>query len=199
MSYRGSRGFRWTLRVIGWTVGLAIMIPLYRAGTAFQSIEVAQQCVGEASVKGGQQSSLFHAQRFSLCMFLKSSYLESRRLEPALRDVMALQAAPCAHVGIWKSARRRSVYRVTMQDDNTFSSQPVADFGPSRNSGGVTGYWGENDGKMVWIYDNGVFWPPDINRIEAESPDKFTLIEVNGERTEFTRERQLESARCPSA
>lgn len=199
MSDRSSGAFRWTLRALGWTVGIVLMIPLYRAGTAFQSVEVAEQCLGDASFKGEHQGSLFQAQRFSLCMFLKSNYLQSRRLEPALRDVMALRPPSCSRVGIWKSARRRSVYRVTMKDDNTFSSEPVADYGPTRESGGSTGYWGENDGRMVWIYDDGLFWPPDINRIEAESLDKFTLIEVNGERTEFTRERKLESARCPSA
>jgi len=195
---RGSLGFRWTLRLILWGVGIAIMIPLYRTGTAFHTIDVAQQCLGEANSRGTQPGSLFHAQRFSLCMFLKSSYLESRRLEPALLDVMSLGAAPCQYVGIWKSARSRSVYRVTMRDDSTFLSEPVTDFGPGRNGAGYSGYWGENEGRMVWLYDNGVAWPPDINRIESESPDKFTLIERNGERSEFVRERALESSQCPS-
>lgn len=202
MPARGSKAFRWILRVIGWSVGIALIFPLYRAGSAFKSIEVMQQCMDQTQDKPGARgehsNGLFQTQRLSLCMFLNSNYLESRRLEPALRDVMALGPPACEHVGIWKSARRRSVYRITLRDDNTFSGEPVSDVGAMRDSGDASGYWGENENRMVWIYDTGLVWPPDINRIESQSPDKFTLIEVNGERSEFTRERKLESARCPS-
>lgn len=199
MGERGSVGFRWTLRLILWAVGIAVMIPLYRAGTAYRSIDVAQQCLGEVRAAKVQLSGLYQQQRFCLCMFLRSSYLESRRMEPALKQVMALGEAPCEHVGIWKSARQASVYRVAMRDDNTFSSEAVSDFTRRRGYGGSTGYWGETDGSMVWIYDSGAVWPPDIDHIESDSPDKFILIEADGERTEFTRERALDSARCPSA
>lgn len=197
MGGRGSPGFRWTVRIIAWSVAIALMIPLYRTGTAFQSIDLAQQCLGEA--KSPQQSGLFRAQRFSLCMFLKSSYIESRRLEPRLRDVMALPSAPCQYVGIWKSSRSLSVHRITMRDDGTFTSEPMSDYSRTRQPVGTSGYWGENEGRMVWIYNDGAIWPPDVNRIESQSTDKFSLIEVNGERTEFVRERQIESALCPTA
>jgi hypothetical protein len=196
---RSSAGFRWTLRLLLWSVGIAFMLPLYRAGVAFHDVDTQQQCANETASAKGPQAGLFQQQRFCLCMFLHSGYLESRRLEPALDDVMALGAAPCDFVGIWKSARRRSVYRITMRDDNTFTSEPVADYGRMSGSAAGSGYWGENDGRLVWIYQSGVTWPPDINRIESQSADKFTLIETSGERTEFTRERPLQSARCPSA
>lgn len=195
---QSSGPFRWTVRLIVWAVAVAVMIPAYKIGSSFGTITVAQECLGNGS-KAGLKNGLFAAQGFSLCMFLKSNYLESRRQERAHRDVMALRAAPCERVGIWKSARRRSVYRVTLGDDNRFQAEPMSDFAPTPLSGPVSGYWGETQGKLVWIYDEGVVWPPDINRIEAESADRFTLVEVNGERTEFTRERKPESGRCASA
>lgn len=189
-----SAAFRWTLRVIVWGVGIAVMIPAYKIGSTLGTVMTIEECIGNRT---GTKNGLFEAQQLSLCMFLRSNYLESRRLEPVLRDVMALKAAPCERTGIWKSARRQSVYRVTLGDDNRFRAEPLSEVAPTPMSGEASGYWGETGGKLVWIYDHGVIWPPDINRIEDESTDRFTLVEVNGARTEFTRERRLESARCP--
>jgi hypothetical protein len=190
-----SAGFRWTLRALAWSVALVAIVPGYRATMAFKSVESAERCSGELSAKAG--NNLFHAQRFALCMYLNSSFLEARRTEPMIRDVMSMNEAPCGRVGIWKSARKLSVYRVTLQDDNRFSAEALSDYTPRRNSDvGLTGYWGEAHGKLMWIYDDGHLWPPDINRVEAESTDKFTLVEANGERTEFTRERKLDAGKC---
>ena len=189
------------MRLLLWGVAVAIILPVYFGGRIFGTVQNLEQCSDEASYKGFKQNNLFHAQRFSLCMFLRSNYWESRRLESALRDVMSLSATPpCARVGIWKSARRGSVYRVTLHEDSSFSAEGVVDYSPSPYASDVgSGYWGETDGKLVWIHDNGIFWPPDINRIESDATDKFTLIEVNGQRTEFTKERNLETSRCPRA
>lgn len=191
-----STPFRWTVRLIVWGVGLAIMVPAYRLGSTFGMIPVVQEC---ARAQSGKTNGLFEAQEFCLCMFLKSNYLESRRQEPLLRDVMALREPSCDRVGIWKSARERSVYRVTLYDNNRFHAEPMSDFAPTAFSGEASGFWGETRGKLVWIYDEGVTWPPDINRIVEESTDRFTVIEVNGERTEFTRERKAETGRCAAA
>jgi hypothetical protein len=193
-----STGFRWTLRALAWGLVLVAAIPGYRAGMAFKAAGTAQQCAGEFS--GSHGGNLYHAQRFALCMYLNASFLEARRIEPAIREIMAMNDAPCGRVGIWKSARKLSVYRVTLKEDNRFSTEPVSDYGPARNQDmGMSGYWGEGHGKLVWIYDDGPVWPPDVNRIESESIDKFTLVEVNGGRTEFTRERKLGSRRCSGA
>jgi hypothetical protein len=191
-----SGSFRWTIRLLVWGIGIAVMIPAYNIGRSFGTVSVMQECA-EKDSKAAKVNGLFGAQEFALCMFLKSNYLESRRQEPALRAVMALREAPCDRVGIWKSARERSVYRVTLNDDNRFTAESVSEFSPREFTGPISGYWGEAGTRMVWLYDEGVVWPPDINRLEAESQDRFALIEVNGERTEFTLERKLESKRCP--
>ena len=195
---RVSTSFKWTLRVLVWGVAALMIFPLYRTGVAYTSIALAQNCMASTGLKGHLDDSLYFAQRFSLCMFLGSSYLESRRQEPALRDVMAMEAPPCEFVGIWKSARRKSVYRLTLKDDGRFTGEEMVDYGPTGGSE-IGGFWGEHAGRMVWIHNDGAIWPPDINPIEARSEDKFTLVEVNGERTEFTLERRLDSERCPSA
>lgn len=190
-------GIKLVLRLIGYgLVAAVLVIPLYRAGVAFRTIEFAEQCTDEAQYKGVRQSSLAYAQRFSLCMFLKGGFVEAWRAEPALLHVMALPSLSCSRVGVWKSTRRRSVYTVTLGDDSRFTAEPVV--AASDYAESASGFWGEHQGVMVWIYESGVIWPPDINRIESDGPGRFTLIEVNGERTEFIQQQRLESKRCPA-
>jgi len=190
-------GVKLALRLIGFgLVAVVLILPLYRAGVAFRTVEFAEQCTDEAQYNGVKQTSLVYAKRFSLCMFLKNGFVEAARMEPALLHVMALPTLSCARVGIWKSTRRRSVYTVTLRDDSRFTAEPVV--AASAYAESASGYWGEHQGVMVWIYENGVIWPPDINRIESDGPGRFTLIEVNGERTEFIQQQRLESKLCPA-
>lgn len=173
-----------------------IVVPLYRAGVAFRTVEFAEQCSSEAELRGMPNNDLAYAQRFSLCMFLKGGFIEAWLGEPALLHVMSLPSAACARVGVWQSTRKQTVYTVTLHDDSSFIAEPVVDLRPS--AGPVSGYWGENQGVMIWIYDNGLMWPPDINRIENQTPGRFTLVEANGERTEFSQKETLDSQRCPA-
>lgn len=187
---------RWLLRIVGWSVAALVFIAIYRVGNAYRTVEFAGQCTRESQFKGEHQTNLGYAQRFSACMFLRSNFFEAWRTEPSLRHVMALPSAPCARIGVWKSTRRRSVYRVALRDDSSFIAEPVASpANPQAET--VSGFWGEHEGRMVWIYDNGILWPPDINPIENDSAGSFTLVEANGERTDFIREENLPSQRCP--
>jgi hypothetical protein len=102
---------------------------------------------------------------------------------------LRLPHIPCEYVGTWEAKRDQSVYHVTLRADGEFVAEPVnvAD----RGAPTVTGSWSVagKPGKesMVWLYDEGRVWPPDINPVKEPRDDGFTLIEENGSRTDYSR------------
>ncbi|MCI0507988.1 MAG: hypothetical protein L0Z73_18030 [Gammaproteobacteria bacterium] len=82
-----------------------------------------------------------------------------------------------------------SIYQVTLGADGQFLAEPVKT--SDRDAIRVTGSWGVvgsgDSQKMVWLYDEGHVWPPDVNPITNPTPDSFVLVEQNGSRTEFIR------------
>lgn len=115
----------------------------------------------------------------------------SVQFRPTRVMVMSLPSAPCRYVGTWSSTRPGSKYKITLTDDSRFVGEPVGGTG-----GTVRGLWGAVDGKMIWFYDTGVAWPPDINQILPESRSRFTLVEVNGTRTQFELIDAIKSNSC---
>jgi hypothetical protein len=63
-------------------------------------------------------------------------------------------------------------------------------------AGGFRGHWIVDGGKIVWHHAGGV--DVDINPMQADGPDRFTLVEANGSRTRFERIRAVSSQRCTS-
>lgn len=189
-----STPIRWIMRSVGYALAMVFMImPMYRMGNTFKTVELAAECQTDAEYKGVKQSGLFFAQRYSLCMFLKADFLSAKNQEQALLDVMSLPNAPCSRVGIWKTRRGNLFYRISMFDNGRFEAEPTGAVGYSNNN---SGFWGENGGRMIWIYDSMFVWPPDINKMDKETATGFTLTEVNGAHTEFTREGSVDSERC---
>lgn len=190
----GSGVLRGVRRVLLYGVGLVVMLPLLRTGNVFRDLEGIDSCERQARYKGIEQSGLHYGQRYALCMFLNSGYLASRSREPVLRHLMALPATNCARVGVWKSSRKRLVYRVTLHADGRFQGEPLSDNSGRAEAGG--GWWGEHEGAFVWVHDSGIVWPPDVNPIVEDSGRAFTLREVNGEKSEFVLQEQLDET-CP--
>lgn len=190
----GSAVWRGVRRFLLYGVALVVMLPLLRLGNALKSVESFDGCDRQARYRGVEQDGLHFAQRYALCMFLEGGYLSARATEPTLRHLMALPATDCARVGVWKSSRKRMVYRVTLHADGRFEAEPLADNSGHAERG--AGWWGVHEGHMVWVHESGIVWPPDVNRILEEREGAFALREVNGERSDFVRQERLDET-CP--
>lgn len=91
----------------------------------------------------------------------------------------------CAYAGIWSSKRREVEYFLTLNADGTFIAEPGQ--GTQPNERPITGAWTVANNKMVWAYDSGPVWPPDINPIFDERASALKLREVDGATTELIR------------
>jgi len=141
-----------------------------------------------------KHTAMENAKALISCVDARSGFMESFSFNPMKMLFSDLPAVPCNYIGTWRSTRVNSIYQILLESDGQFLADPVkvADHG----AGQVTGSWsivgtGENQ-KMVWLYDEGQVWPPDINPIKVISSDSFVLIEQDGSRTSFTRINQRE-------
>ncbi len=93
----------------------------------------------------------------------------------------------CPYAGVWSSKRMNmdAEYFITLNADGTFLAEPGP--GTQPNEQPLTGAWTVANGKMVWAYDSGPVWPPDINPIFDERASALKLREVNGQTTELIR------------
>lgn len=87
------------------------------------------------------------------------------------------------------------VYQVTMEADGRFIAEPVQNTPP--NAVAITGAWNVAGKALVWAYDSGAVWPPDVNPFSAETDNAFTLAEVNGAMTHYALIERQASALCP--
>lgn len=91
----------------------------------------------------------------------------------------------CAYAGVWSSKRRDVEYFLTLNANGTFVAEPGPGSQPDAQA--VTGAWTVANNKMVWAYDSGPVWPPDINPIFDERASALKLREVDGQTTELIR------------
>jgi hypothetical protein len=106
-----------------------------------------------------------------------------RALAPLLISASAMH--PCRFVGVWTSLRSGMQYQITLTKDGRYTTGPYRlDTGNPRV---YTGTWAVLGDQMTWHHDGFNTTGPDVNQIQAESEGAFTLIEENGERTEFKR------------
>ena len=82
------------------------------------------------------------------------------------------------------SRKDGATYKVDLNEDGSFLAAPYDN--TRRRGAKVTGMWGISGKQMVWLYDIGMTWPPDINPITEASSQGFTLIEMNGSATRYT-------------
>lgn len=177
------RSVGWFTRFLGYGVGGVIIVGLMVYIGQARIVKSTMQCTEEPAFFSGKSSALDRTKALLACLERRNSFLANFLIRSPRRILRELNA-PCLHVGVWRSSRPGCTYSVTLKDDGSFSSKPEncaisADF--------FSGSWGVSSNKMIWMYDNGRVWPPDVNKIETATNDFFTLIEENGSRTTFHR------------
>lgn len=184
------RPVAWIARIIGWSVGgVAIAIAWYVAGN-MRLVTHFTDCLENPGKRGAlKPTAMESAKALVACVDARSGFVEALAFRPTKRLFAALPSAPCYYVGTWSSVREDSIYQVTLSADGQFLAEPVKT--SDRDARTVTGSWGVvgtgNNQNMVWLYDEGHVWPPDINPIKNPTAAAFTLIEKNGSRTELSR------------
>ncbi len=171
----------WIVRAFVWAIVLtAALGGLYFIGM-LRLPESVEACLGIAT-EGGQ-TALVRTQRITTCIDDRAGMLEQLVYFRIEGMVAALPATPCRFVGTWTSSRPPNPdYVVELKADSEFTATPTRTAGEI-----ITGSWGVHDDWMIWMYDTGLVWPPDSNRIIDASETGFTLVEVDGEHTRFER------------
>jgi hypothetical protein len=186
------RPIAWVLRIAGWTVGLAIIGAIVVWYGNFKIAHHITECLQAHA--HANTNALRAAQQLLQCADTKSGPLERLLLSRNRKALAALPNAPCQYVGTWTATRPGAVYRVTLKDDGEFVAQPLQS--PSRDV--ITGSWGVYKNAMIWLYDTGQAWPPDINDIRPGGADAFALVEPDRSLTQYALHARAPSQNCPS-
>jgi hypothetical protein len=176
-----STASRSVIRVIGWSVALLVIFTLIYKVTFRKQVELKVNCLDKASSAEGTTSPLTSVDRYAACIGGKSA--EVSPFPPR-----------CRYAGVWSSTRGSTVYRVTLEADGGFMAEPGENTRPDAES--ISGAWSVAGRALVWVYESGPVWPPDINPIAAESDDAFTLREVDGATTRYALIRRAVSPLC---
>jgi hypothetical protein len=140
-----------------------------------------------------KQSALKNAQAMGACLEQKNTFLENWLMRDHLESLHSLPNAPCSFVGAWNSSRAQSDYKIYLYENGEFTAEPRGNR-PGLDT--ISGAWGVHEKQMVWFYNQGTVWPPDINAIKSAEPNSFALLEVDGTLTTLTRAEA--DARTPS-
>ena len=181
------------MRIVGYCIAAAIAYALIHGFAMFRIAHHTEDCSAATGRSSANQSPLKRAKSMAACIARHSSFPENLFFDSTLQMLASLPNAPCKYVGIWTSTRPGSVYKISMADSGMFTAEFVTGKGPEEPVSGSWGAWRDN---LVWFYDQGTVWPPDANPIVNDEPDRFTLIERNGSRTQFTRLDSVESRIC---
>ena len=178
----------WVLRVIGWLVALLIIFTLaYKVMFQKQAARTGA-CLDQASSAQRATSPSSSVEKYAACI--------AGQTAGASASASAAVVLPprCRYAGVWAAARGEKVYQVTLEADGKFLAEPAQNV--RAGAPPITGAWNVAGSSLVWAYDSGAVWPPDINPISAESESAFTLTEVNGSTTRYTLIERLASGSC---
>ncbi|MBL8490181.1 MAG: hypothetical protein JNM82_05320 [Rhodocyclaceae bacterium] len=183
---------RRTFRLAALAVGGVLVGGLVLWGYAYSGLKDNFAACGQHPDYGGdrKRSALARMQATVQCLDIRNGPVENWLARDIRRMVNMLPNAPCSLVGVWRSERRSTEYRVTLTADGEFQA---------RSAGGgheVRGSWGVHGGNMVWFYEEKVVWPPDVNPLKADAVG-FTLTEVDGTKTRYTLLDPLRNDACP--
>lgn len=112
----------------------------------------------------------------------------------ALRSAAAHGIIPCQLVGVWSSRQGSAMRRIELKDDGTYVM--AAREGGGDPVGGYQGRWIVEGQNIVWRHARAS--ELDINPMHADGPGRFTLVEMNGTRTQYELIRAVASSRCTS-
>jgi len=183
---------KWTLRTVGWLVGLAIIGMIVLKYGSFRLSMAVQECLDKPR---SERNALIYSQQLLNCAHAKTGPLEHVILHKTKKIVESLPNAPCQYVGTWKASRPGAIYSVTLLEDSSFTAEPIQ----PKHLDTFTGIWGVNKDNMVWLYDSGQVWPPDINPIKQQSVDAFSLREADGSLTAYALVARADSKPCSPA
>jgi hypothetical protein len=148
-----------------------IIFLLYRA-VAKKTVESVVDCLNKASHEERYVTRVAAVEGYARCV-------AKNEKKPVIGNPR------CPYAGVWSSKRRDMEYFITLNADGSFLAEP----GPGTRPGEqpIGGAWTVANGKMVWAYDAGPVWPPDINPIFDERASSLKLREVDGQTTELIR------------
>jgi len=179
---------RWILRAIGWIVALAIIFILGYRVMFRKQVERTVSCLEQASSAERATSPAAAVEKYAACI--------DRQSTTAAASSAAKLPVRCRYAGVWAAARGNMVYQVTLKADGKFVGEPAEN--TPADAQVITGAWTVAGNALVWAYDSGAVWPPDINPISAETDNAnaFTLREVNGSTTRYTLIERSTSGTC---
>ena len=163
----------WVLRAMLWSVTLLIVFSLANKIAFRKQGEQKVNCLDRAASAERATSPMTAVNKYVTCMGPSKS-----------NQVSDTRPARCRYVGVWAASRGSAMYIVTLGADGRFVAEPGDNAPPTEQS--ISGAWSVAGNTLVWVYDSGPVWPPDINPVSAETPDAFTLSEVNGSTTRYS-------------
>jgi len=186
MSESVSRSGSRVIRNILWLVALLIIVTLAQKVLFGKVVEQKINCLDRAATAQASTTPLAAVDKYSACVTSNVEKPDAKASDAPLPR--------CRYAGSWAATRGNMVYNVTLEPDGRFIAEPGVNTLSSATS--IAGAWSLAGNAMVWVYENGPVWPPDINPISAETSDAFTLSEVNGGTTRDTLLDRATSALC---
>ena len=186
MSASDSRSGSWVMRAILWLVALFIIITLAQKVLFRKVVEQKVNCLDRAATAQAAATPLAAVDKYAACVTFKVDKPDAKSGD--------LRPPRCRYAGTWAASRGNMVYHVTLEPDGRFLAEPASNTPPGATN--IAGAWSLAGDAMVWVYDSGPVWPPDVNLISAATSDAFTLSEVNGTSTRYTLLDQAISAFC---
>jgi hypothetical protein len=186
----------WLVRVIGWSVSLITIWWLFSFYANMKLVNHVATCLETLKHRTGTgpASALTDAKDLLACLDKQAGFPEKFMYAPAKKAILSLPSVPCRYVGIWSASRGETMYRVTLMDDSRFIAEPLRDAAPAAQN--LSGSWGVHEDRMIWLYDTGRLWPPDINPITYISETGFSLREADGSTTRYDLIEQVPSTSC---
>lgn len=179
------RPVAWITRGFFYTIAGAIVLAQCTTIGKFGQLKSMTACADDPAMTSvSAQSALLRTQALANCLEKKNNFIENLMQWSLRKTIRGLPNTPEAYVGTWVSSQPSCSYCLRIKADGEFSAEPIA---CNISTDSFSGSWGVHQDKMVWMYDNGKVWPPDINPIEDRAPDHFVLVEANGSRTQFRR------------
>ncbi|MBE0621976.1 MAG: hypothetical protein IH605_15390 [Burkholderiales bacterium] len=184
----------WIARIIGYGIGSVVFLGVLAWFGLVRMATFSEECLQRPGVFKAGDGAIKTAQSIDECLQAQNSFLENLLRRSTHKTLKSLPNAPCKYVGVWNSPRLQGIYQYSLHEDSKFTVAPL-----DRRNGGdfYSGEWGVYRGKMVWLYDEGRVWPPDVNVIKSTDGNSFSLVEADNSITTFTRVGALESISCP--